>query len=174
MGYFETQTLLEGLFIGFLLIIGFIGVTMIGKKEEEKKRYEIKKVDLIYGTSAYEIFFAINEIRKMNNLKPLLIDFTMNKMARERCEEMIANGKLSHNFAGDQFGKVMDLGLDSVGENIAFGYNTISVLIDAWMRSESHRRNIMNSNWDIIGIAAIKDSSNRDYYCTIFGNDKEL
>lgn len=173
MDSFDLQILLEGLFIGVLFILGFIGISRIGSKKKDGKKYEIKKVDLIFGTSAYEIFFAISSIRKEHNLQPVLVDFTMNKMARQRCEEMIKEGTLSHSLAGDEFGKLIDLGLDGVGENIAFGYHTISGLMKAWMRSESHRNNILRADWNLIGIACLKDSSNRDYYCTIFGNDKE-
>ena len=173
MDYFETQTMLEGLFLGFLLILGFIGITQIGQNKKDRKKYEIQQVDLMFGTSAYEIFYMINRYRKENKLKELLVDFTMNKMARQRCEEMIADNSLSHELAANEFGAIIDLGMDSVGENIAYGYGTVSGLVNAWIKSELHNDNMLNPTWDVIGIAVVLDKDERPYYCTIFGNDNE-
>ncbi len=52
----------------------------------------------------------------------------------------------------------------SVGENIAFGYNDIQAVVDAWITSEGHCRNIMNHNFTEMGAA-----SHGKYWVQTFG-----
>jgi uncharacterized protein YkwD len=41
----------------------------------------------------------------------------------------------------------------SVGENIAYGYETPRQLVRAWMHSEGHRANILSSHFHRLGVA---------------------
>ena len=45
------------------------------------------------------------------------------------------------------------------GENLASGFETTEVLVDAWMESEGHRANIMSTDYDDVGIAVIDGST---------------
>jgi uncharacterized protein YkwD len=40
----------------------------------------------------------------------------------------------------------------SMAENIAVGYSSAAAVVDGWMNSEGHRRNILNCAYTMIGI----------------------
>ena len=43
-------------------------------------------------------------------------------------------------------------GYSAVGENIALGQRSPEQVVEAWMNSEGHRRNIMNEDFEKIGV----------------------
>lgn len=51
-----------------------------------------------------------------------------------------------------------------VGENLAYGYNTPESVVRAWMKSKSHKANILNANYKYIGIGYTKKSGK--VYCS--------
>lgn len=50
------------------------------------------------------------------------------------------------------------------GENIASGYQTESEVVEAWIKSPGHCKNIMNPNFEEIGVARAGD-----YWTQVFG-----
>jgi uncharacterized protein YkwD len=70
-------------------------------------------------------------------------------------DDMAANGFFSHTGSG---GSTPDVRIEregyawsSYGENIAVGYPTVSGVIQGWLGSEGHCRNIMNPGFEEIG-----------------------
>ncbi|MGA9289383.1 MAG: CAP domain-containing protein, partial [Anaerobacillus sp.] len=60
---------------------------------------------------------------------------------------------------GSPFDMMRDFGVDfnTAGENIAQGQQTPEAVVDAWMKSEGHRKNIMNSSFTHIGVGLAQD-----------------
>jgi uncharacterized protein YkwD len=54
------------------------------------------------------------------------------------------------------------------GENIAFGYDTAEAVVEGWMDSRGHRRNILNCDSVAIGVGAV-DSERGIYWTQVFG-----
>ena len=52
----------------------------------------------------------------------------------------------------------------AVGENIAFGQSTIDIVMDEWLKSEGHCKNLMNPSFKEIGVA-----ENHKYWVQDFG-----
>ncbi|MGN0537860.1 MAG: CAP domain-containing protein [Acutalibacteraceae bacterium] len=46
----------------------------------------------------------------------------------------------------------------SAGENIAYGYRTPAEVMEGWMNSEGHRANILNGNFDGIGVGCYEEN----------------
>jgi uncharacterized protein YkwD len=44
------------------------------------------------------------------------------------------------------------------GENIAYGYTSSAAVVDGWMKSEGHCRNIMNAAFTEMGLACVRQS----------------
>lgn len=44
------------------------------------------------------------------------------------------------------------------GENIAYGYTSSATVVDGWMKSEGHCRNIMNAAFTEMGLACVRQS----------------
>jgi uncharacterized protein YkwD len=55
------------------------------------------------------------------------------------------------------------------GENIAWGYRTATEVMDAWMASPAHRRNILNCDARSIGTGVRHSSDGTPYYTQVFG-----
>jgi len=51
----------------------------------------------------------------------------------------------------------------SLGENIAAGYPGIDSVVEGWMRSEGHCANIMNPDFDEMGLACVPGASGSRY-----------
>jgi uncharacterized protein YkwD len=51
----------------------------------------------------------------------------------------------------------------TMGENIAAGYDTAQRVFAAWMQSDGHRKNILNCNYNKIGIGYDPGQVKPDY-----------
>jgi MYXO-CTERM domain-containing protein len=101
---------------------------------------------------------------------PLYYDVNLNNAGRYHSRDMRSNGQLSHQSSdGTSFGeRVARFYSESgyVGENIAVGYPSgQSVLLDAWMCSAGHRANIMNGDYNELGVGV-----DENYYTQNFAN----
>jgi uncharacterized protein YkwD len=54
------------------------------------------------------------------------------------------------------------------GENVALGYATAEAVMEGWMDSKGHRRNILNCDSVAIGVGAV-DSDRGIYWTQVFG-----
>lgn len=59
--------------------------------------------------------------------------------------------------------------LTMAGENIAVGYPSGRAVVRAWMRSKSHRANILRPRFRIIAIGAFRDGDGRWWSSQVFG-----
>ena len=57
----------------------------------------------------------------------------------------------------------------SWAENIAYGYSTPEAVMSAWLNSPSHRTNIENASWTVIGIGAASYNGGYIYWAQNFG-----
>lgn len=113
-----------------------------------------------------------NEIRYNHNLNLLSANKSLNKAAQKHAEYMANENQLSHY--GRYYSKVSDrvqadgYRFRGVAENIAAGQESINEVMDDWMKSMGHRKNILGNYVDI-GIGIAESSSGRIYWCVVFG-----
>lgn len=97
-----------------------------------------------------------NEERRKNGLPELQMDTALSNVAREKSNDMQRNGYFSHTSPtyGSPFDMIRDAGISfqAAGENIAQGQPTPEQVVQAWMNSEGHRQNILNSGYTHIGV----------------------
>lgn len=111
--------------------------------------------------SAYEqkVVDLTNQERAKNGLAALKVDAALSKMAREKSRDMSANGYFSHTSPtyGSPFDMMKQYGITyrAAGENIAMGQRSPEEVVNAWMNSEGHRKNILNPNFTHIGVGHI-------------------
>jgi len=81
----------------------------------------------------------------------------LEQAAHDHCEDMYKNKSLSHTGSdgSDPGTRIKRRGYNwkTYGENIAVGYQTEKSVIEGWIKSPGHCRNIMNSNYKEIGVA---------------------
>ncbi|MDD4760727.1 MAG: CAP domain-containing protein [Bacteroidaceae bacterium] len=119
------------------------------------------------STSAYREFQKrvielVNEERAAYGLPALKENAELDKVATMKSEDMARLNYFSHTSPtyGSPFEMLTDLGINytAAGENIAMGQPTPESVMDAWMNSEGHRANILNSNFTHIGVGIAKNS----------------
>jgi uncharacterized YkwD family protein len=111
--------------------------------------------------SAYEqkVVDLTNQERAKNGLPALKVDTTLSKMAHEKARDMSANNYFSHTSPtyGSPFDMMKKFGItyNYAGENIAMGQQTPQEVVNAWMNSEGHRKNILSPNFNYIGVGYV-------------------
>src|SRR4051794_30460673 len=115
--------------------------------------------------SAYEqrVVDLTNQERAKSRLPALKVDLTLSKMAHEKSRDMSANGYFSHTSPtyGSPFDMMKKYGITyrSAGENIAMGQRTPEEVVKGWMNSEGHRKNILSSNFNYIGVGYVSQGN---------------
>ncbi len=97
----------------------------------------------------------VNKARADKKLEPLTADENLMKVARMKAKDMVDNNYFSHQSPtyGSPFDMMrqFDNVFKSAGENIA-GNKTVEGAFKAWMSSESHQSNILNTGFKVTGI----------------------
>ncbi|MDV3353304.1 calcium-binding protein [Leptolyngbyaceae cyanobacterium CCMR0082] len=103
-----------------------------------------------------EVLELTNEFRAQNGLKPLVFDQSLNKAADQHSKDMAQKDFFSHQGqnGSSPADRAKNAGYESgfVGENIAAGYRSAQDVVDGWINSPGHRANLLNSNYNEIGI----------------------
>ncbi|MBB6445789.1 CAP domain-containing protein [Bacillus benzoevorans] len=103
-----------------------------------------------------QVIDLTNQQRKQNGLPALQADTKLNSVAQKKSEDMQQKGYFSHTSPtyGSPFDMMRDFGVTyrSAGENIAQGQRTPQEVVQAWMNSEGHRKNILSRDFTHIGV----------------------
>ena len=118
-----------------------------------------------------EVFDLINAKRVANGLSALKIDDELQNVARIKAQDMVNNNYFSHTSPtyGSPFDMIKSFGISykTAGENIA-GNSSNKAAVNAWMNSEGHRANILNSNFNYTGIGVVSSSKYGKIYVQMF------
>ena len=110
------------------------------------------------GISQYasEVINLTNQERAKSGLPALKADTQLSGVAQKKCLDMQQNNYFSHTSPtyGSPFDMMRDFGVtyEAAGENIAQGQSTPQEVVQAWMNSEGHRKNIMSNSFTHIGV----------------------
>ena len=121
------------------------------------------------GKMAQQVIDLTNQQRKQNGLPALKADTQLSGVANKKANDMEQNHYFSHTSPtyGSPFDMMRDFGVSykSAGENIAEGQQTAQDVVNAWMNSEGHRKNILNPDFTNIGVGF---DSNGNYWSQMF------
>lgn len=95
----------------------------------------------------------VNRQRTARRLPPLSTSPALNRAAQGWTDAMVASGNFTHG-PGDAFAtRISAAGYSwqAAGENIATGYPTPRSVVEAWMASADHCRNIMDPSFRNVG-----------------------
>lgn len=109
----------------------------------------------------------INAMRMENGLEPLQTAPLLQEMCQERADELTKS--YAHSRAnGDAWYTILtDYGIDTncfAGENIAAGYDTPEGVVNGWMNSAGHRKNILNTNYEYFAVGVSYYEDDPEYY----------
>jgi uncharacterized protein YkwD len=100
----------------------------------------------------------LSAYRGKAGLAPLSSDSHLVSAASAQCAIMIAHGKIGHDFgAGTSFSERMFRAGVAPGyhaENVARGQRSVAEVMQAWMNSRGHRRNMLDPQMSSFGIAS--------------------
>lgn len=112
----------------------------------------------------------VNEERAKEGLSPLTVNVNVQAAAQIRakeCEQYFSHTRPD----GSSFATALweqGVTYKSAGENIAWGQRTPEEVMEAWMNSSGHRKNIMNPNFTTIGVGYYENANGTDYWCQLF------
>lgn len=107
-----------------------------------------------------EVIKLVNEQRANYGLSPLSKDNGASKVARVRAKEIVKSFSHTRPNGSSCFTAASELGVTyrSAGENIAFGYSSPKQVVNGWMNSEGHRKNILSASFTKIGVGCYESS----------------
>lgn len=149
------------------------GKTVITAKVGKKK---LKcKVTVKNKTSeAQQVVALINKERKAQGLDALSMDANMQKAAQARAKEI--EKKFSHERPNGKecftIFKSYQVSYTSAAENIAAGQRSAQEVMNGWMHSAEHKKNILNKSFSRVGVALYKAPSSKYgyYWVQLFAN----
>lgn len=129
---------------------------------------EISLVDTQTKAIELEILDLINEHRLSLGLNFLEDMSIVKSVAYSHTDYMVDNDIVSHdNFYTRSDYLKSNIGAKKVSENVAYGYGTAQGVVNAWIKSESHKANL-EGDYTNFDISAEKNADGRWYYTNIF------
>ncbi|MGP4078448.1 SafA/ExsA family spore coat assembly protein [Pseudalkalibacillus sp. R45] len=135
------------------------------------QRLNIPTINGVKSVEA-QVVDLVNQERAKHGLHPLKANWELSRVARYKSKDMLQNNYFSHTSPtyGSPFQMMRDFGISyrTAGENIAAGQTTAQAVMNAWMNSDGHRKNILSSNYKEIGVGYAKGGSYGHYWTQMF------
>jgi uncharacterized protein YkwD len=107
--------------------------------------------------SSEQLLLLTNQKRQENALSPLLLNQQLSNAAAGKANDMFAQNYWAHNSPDGKtpwvFIKGAGYNYIYAGENLARGFTNAQDVINAWMASPEHRKNMLSSNYQSVGYA---------------------
>ena len=126
----------------------------------------------IYPAEALEMLEAVNRYREAAGVPALELSGSLSAAASVRAGEIAAEFSHTRPDGSGWETEREETGAEyrSAGENIAYGYSTAEEAVREWMRSPSHKANILNPSYDRLGAACYRDGKTT-YWVQIFAEN---
>lgn len=121
-----------------------------------------------YSAIEIDIMDLVNEYRVSKGLNELDFKDEVSWQAEDHNFYMIRKEEVSHDgFAMRYSALAESVGAKAVSENVAFGYNSAEAVVEAWIASDGHRKN-MEGDLTHFGISVKEDANGKKYFTNIF------
>ncbi|GAA1802790.1 hypothetical protein GCM10009682_25810 [Luedemannella flava] len=121
-----------------------------------------------------EVLDLTNQERRKAGCQALRAEDTLHSSALEQSRYMAASQNLSHEGPGNSQpdDRMEEAGYDTSqgwGENVAYGQDTPDEVMDSWMKSTPHRKNILNCDFKALGVGVARAIDGNLYWTQNFG-----
>ncbi len=117
---------------------------------------------------AQEILDLVNAHRASLGLSEIKKDQQYaSAYAVDHTQYMIDVEQISHDNFGVRSSALRQQGAKTVGENVAFGYDTAQKLVNAWLNSDAHRT-IIEGDYTHSGFGVLKNDKGHYYFTQLF------
>lgn len=109
--------------------------------------------------TAENIENMVNAERVERGIAPLKVNQSLDNAATNKSLDMISRDYFDHYALGLtpwDFIKVQNYDYLYAGENLAMDFNTSEATVNAWMNSPAHRKNILNPDFQEMGVGVVK------------------
>ena len=119
---------------------------------------------------AVEVLELVNIERENAGLEPLELDEDLVRLANIRAEEIVENFSHTRPNGTSCFTILEEVYYHTCGENIAAGSPTPERVVEQWMDSPGHRANILNANYQYLGVGYFYDENSmyKHYWVQLF------
>jgi hypothetical protein len=101
----------------------------------------------------------INQLRASKGLSQLRVSSQLTGVARNWTAKMLQAGQISHN---PNLASQVSGNWQKLGENVGVGYD-VDGLMKAFINSPAHYRNLVDPDWNYVGVGAMKAADGRLY-----------
>ena len=140
-------------------------------EQGKNKKPEIKLTEADIQEFEYEVLELANEERKAQGLEPLEFSVEVSEVARAKSHDMADSNYFDHQSPnyGSPFEMMQTFGVDyrAAGENIAMGQRSPEEVMNGWMNSEGHRKNIMHDQFTHLGVGYV-EKNGTTYWTQMF------
>lgn len=132
----------------------------------ETKQHSTKLVD--------EVITLVNEERRKVGVSELVKDNHLAQIAVIKANDFTNRDYFNHY--SPYYGQPWDLAglfgyqFTSLGENIAKNFYTPKSVVEAWMKSPTHRENMLRSTYTNIGVGAVQSQNGAIYWVQLFAS----
>lgn len=108
------------------------------------------------ATSETTLLAAVNAARTANGLRPFAVDAALTRVAQSHSAQLLRVNTLTHGAFGSRLARSGARG-PSFGENLAYGAGSLAnarAIVASWLRSPTHRANLLRPGFRRIGIGA--------------------
>jgi hypothetical protein len=105
------------------------------------------------------VTYLLNQERIFNGLSPFSIDEDLGHAAKNKSKDMLNRNYFEHYAYGlAPWDFINNAGYKYLyaGENLAMDFQTSEGMVNAWMNSPLHRKNILSEDYEDIGIGVVK------------------
>ncbi|MEU8774184.1 CAP domain-containing protein [Streptomyces sp. NPDC048606] len=131
---------------------------------------EAPAADAPASEAAARILELVNQERAAVGCPALTVNAKLTKAAQDHSADMAANGNMSHTGSdgSDPGQRITRAGYTwrTYGENVAYGYSSPEQVMQGWMNSPGHKRNILDCSYKEIGIGLAQPNN---YWTQNFG-----
>ncbi len=115
-----------------------------------------------------DILSRINDYRVSNGYSPLGKLQTIKTQTNNHTNYMIDKNEVSHDFFYQRKEYLTkNASAVGVGENVAYGYSSAESVVNAWIKSEGHKKNI-EGDFTHFDVTAEKSADGKWYFTNIF------
>jgi uncharacterized protein YkwD len=165
----RTKEKVGGYFLKFSALVCLFSITTFGFFLLQIGDSSAQKKEGLY--SADQVLLEVNKKRTEIGLKPLILNKHLIEASKAKAGSMKETNYFSHvdPYTGKKWSDfIKESGYEylEAGENLANGFGTVKDMVEAWMKSPSHKENILNKNVSETGVGVISGKLNG--FSTVF------
>lgn len=171
-GDYTSNDFLSNEIFSLTYYIDKIGTNLVTGVKVISSDATINSYDSVMSSMEIQIFDLTNSIRARNNVGLLQWSESAYQTAKNHSLDMATNNYFSHTALNGltPFDRMKNNGITYryAGENIIAGYGDSTDSSYGWFQSEGHRRNMLNSNYNYLGVGGNAGGRYNNYYTQNF------